>query len=426
MGSQHRIRAALAVALAAAGLLVGPAAGATPTGAARGWTGTWATAMMRPSPGFEPNWSEEGFADHTVRQVVRVSTGGALARIRLSNAFGTQPLTVTGATVGRSAGGAAVRPGSLRQLTFRGSRSVTVRPGDELASDPAPLRVSPLDTLTITLYLAKPTGPATNHMFANATSYRASGDHRADPRADAFTETTHSWYYLAGVDVLGAAPRRDAVAAFGDSITDGAASTVDANNRYPDELAEILAARGEQRGVLNAGIGGNRVLSDSPCLGARATTRFGQDVLDEPGVGTVVVLEGINDIGFSALPPSEEPCFGTGPEVTAAQLIAGHRELVRQAHARGLTAIGATLLPYKGAFYYTEAGEAVRDEVNDWIRTSGAYDAVVDLDRIMAAPGDPDQLNPAYDSGDRLHPNDAGYHAMAVAVAPAVDCPGRQ
>jgi lysophospholipase L1-like esterase len=423
MSSRHRIRAALVVALAAVGLLTGPAAGAAPVdaGAARGWTGTWAASMMRPSPGFEPNWSVEGFADHTVRQVVRVSTGGALARVRLSNAFGTRPLTVTGATIGRSAGGAAVRPESLRHLTFRGSRAVTVRPGDELASDPAPLRVSPLDTLTVTLYLAKPTGPATYHMAATATTYRAGGDHRADVGADAFTETTHSWYYLAGVDVLGAAPRRDVVAAFGDSITDGAASTVDANNRYPDELAELLVARGEMRGVLNAGIGGNRVLTDSPCLGARATTRFPQDVLDEPRVGTVVVLEGINDIGFAALPPSQDPCFSGGPDVTAAQLIAGHRELVRRAHARGITAVGATMLPYKGALYYTENGEAVRDQVNEWIRTSGEYDAVVDLDRIMAAPGDPDLLNPAYDSGDRLHPNDAGYHAMAVAIAPAID-----
>ena len=180
-------------------------------------------------------------------------------------------------------------------------------------------------------------------------------------------------------------------------------------------------AQGETRGVLNAGIGGNRVLTDSPCLGARATTRFPQDVLDEPRVGTVVVLEGINDIGFAALPPSEDPCFSGGPEVTAAQLIAGHRKLIRQAHARGITAIGATILPYKGALYYTETGEATRDQVNEWIRTSGEYDAVVDLDRIMAAPGDPDLLNPAYDSGDRLHPNDAGYHAMAVAIAPAID-----
>jgi len=406
------MRAVLAVVLVAAGLTAAP-----PANAEHGWTGTWAASMMRPSPGFEPNWSEEGFANHTVRQVVRVSAGGALARIRLSNAFGTRPLTVTGATIARSAGGAAIRPNSVWHLTFRGSRSASVRPGHELASDPAPLRVSPLDTLTVTLYLAKPTGPATLHLMSGATTYRADGDHRADVGAEAFTETTRSWYYLAGVDVLGATPRRDVVATFGDSITDGAASTVDGNNRYPDELAELLEGR---RGVLNAGIGGNRVLTDSPCLGDRATARFARDVLDEPRVGTVVVLEGINDIGASGLPP--DPCFGDAPEVSAADLIAGHRDLIRQAHAKGLTVIGATILPYKGAsFYYTEEGEAVRDAVNEWMRTSGEYDAVADLDRILAAPGDPDLLDPAYDSGDGLHPNDAGYHAMAVAVADVLD-----
>ncbi|WP_245900802.1 SGNH/GDSL hydrolase family protein [Prauserella shujinwangii] len=413
--------AVLAAVVAALAFAVPPAGASGPPGPGTGpWTGTWAAAMMRPSPGFGPNWSEEGFADHTLRQVVRVSTGGALARVRLSNAYGTTPLRITGVTLARAADGAAVRPGTVRHLTFRGSRSVAVPPGGEVASDPAAFGVRPLDTLTVSLYFAEPTGPATQHLFASATSYRAGGDHRSDAGSGAFTETTESWYYLAGVDVAGAVPRRDAIAAFGDSITDGALSTVDGNNRYPDELAELLAARGKPRGVLNAGIGGNRVLTDSPCLGEKATSRFHEDVLDEPRVGTVLVLEGINDIGFSALPPGEDPCFSGGPEVTAEQLIAGHRELIRQAHRHGVKAIGLTLLPYKGADYYTPEGEAVRDALNHWIRTSGEYDAVVDLDRIMAAPGDADLLDPAYDSGDNLHPNDAGYHAMARAVVSAL------
>ncbi|WP_199537271.1 GDSL-type esterase/lipase family protein [Spongiactinospora gelatinilytica] len=196
-----------------------------------------------------------------------------------------------------------------------------------------------------------------------------------------FTETTHSWYYLAGVDVTGAARRPSGVAALGDSLTDGGGRT-DANDRYPDELAEFLVRQGRARGVLNAGIGGNRVLNDSPCSGDKALTRFRRDALDEPGVGTVVVLEGSNDIGLSE---SEHFCFKPNPRVTAAELIAGHRELIRQAHARGIKVIGATLPPFKKAAYFTEHGELVRDELNHWIRTSGAYDAVADLDRAMAA-----------------------------------------
>jgi lysophospholipase L1-like esterase len=198
---------------------------------------------------------------------------------------------------------------------------------------------------------------------------------------------------------------------FGDSITDGAFSTPDANNRYPDELAERLVAAGRRLGVLNAGIGGNRILADSPGLGERATARFARDALDQPGVRTVIVLEGINDIGFGATSGEEPP--------TAAQLIEGHRTLIRAAHARGVKMIGATVLPFAGTVYpgyYTERGEQVRDAVNDWIRTSGEYDAVVDLDRALADPADPDRLNPAYDGGDGLHPNDAGMRAMAAAI----------
>ncbi|MFI0423727.1 GDSL-type esterase/lipase family protein [Spongiactinospora sp. 9N601] len=194
--------------------------------------------------------------------------------------------------------------------------------------------------------------------------------------------------------------------ALGDSLTDGG-GRIDANDRYPDELAELLVRQGRARGVLN----------DSPCLGDKALTRFRRDALDEPGVGTVVVLEGINDIGLSE---SEHFCFTPNPRVTAAELIAGHRELIRQARARGIKVIGATLPPFKKAAYFTERGERVRDELNHWIRTSGAYDAVADLDRAMAAPRDKDLLHPAYDSGDGLHPNEAGNRAMARRIAAAL------
>ncbi|MFI9011102.1 SGNH/GDSL hydrolase family protein [Actinosynnema sp. NPDC053489] len=394
------------VAVLGIALVPGVAAGS----AGPGWSATWAASPHTPTDLLGPGWGPAGFEDQTVRQVVRVSDGGAAVRVRLSNAYGTSPLVVTGATVARADRGAAVRPASVRHLSFRGHRSVTVPVGGEVVGDVAPLAVPPLAEVTVTLYLAGRTGPATGHLFATATTWRAAGDHRADVAAEAFTETSQSWFYLSAVEVLDPGPRRDVVVAFGDSITDGAASTVDANNRYPDELAERLGGR---RAVVNAGIGGNRVLNDSPCFGERATARFGRDALAQPDVRTVILLEGINDIGFANFAIE---CTTPNPEVTAAQLIAGYRELIGQARARGVRIVGGTLLPYKGAAYYTEAGEAVRDEVNAWIRTSGEFDAVVDFDRAMADPADPDALRPAYDSGDRLHPNDAGYHAMAEAV----------
>jgi lysophospholipase L1-like esterase len=251
------------------------------------------------------------------------------------------------------------------------------------------------------------------HPFAIATSYRAGGDHLFDRAGDAFGETSQSWYLLSGVDVTGPAPHRDrgTVVAFGDSITDGSLSTPDANNRYPDELAERLVAAGRRLGVVNAGIGGNRVLTDAEGLGERATARFRRDALDQPGVRTVIVLEGVNDLGLGL--------GDTGKPPTSAQLIEGYRTLIRAAHARGVRIVGATILPFKGTIYpgyWTEPGEQVRDEVNAWIRTGGEYDAVADLDRALADPADPDRLRQEFDGGDGLHPNDAGMHAMAEAV----------
>ncbi|MEE4493395.1 SGNH/GDSL hydrolase family protein [Streptomyces sp. BE230] len=376
------------------------------------WQGGWAASPQAPTEVFTPNWSTQGFADQTVRQVIRVSTGGTKARIELSNRYGNAPLRITGATVARTDDGASVDEGSVRQLSFGEGHSVTIPAGSDATSDAVPFRTRALESLTVTLYLAEPSGPATFHMMSSATSYRAQGDHRADRDGAAFTETSESWYYLTGVEVGGGAPRRDGVVAFGDSITDGVGSTPDTNNRYPDELAERFAATGRPRSVLNHGIGGNQVTNDTDWAGEKGVVRFEKDVLDEPGVGTVIVLEGINDIGASAPGGVGDPT----PEVSVAQLIAGHKSLIRQAHARGLAVIGATLTPIKGSFYDSPVNEAKRDAVNDWIRTSGAYDDVVDLDRAVADPADPDSIAPAYDSGDHLHPSDAGYRAMAEAL----------
>jgi lysophospholipase L1-like esterase len=387
------------------GLVGAPAATASPLG---GWEGTWTASPQRPGEGFFPNWSQAGFAEQSVRQVVRISQGGPSVRIHLTNVYGSAPLSVTGASIGRAGTGAAVS--SVRPLTFGHSRSVVIPAGHEVASDLAVLPVRPLESLTVTLYFAAKTGAVTYHADSEATSYRASGDHRSDPSAAAFTETSTSWYVLSGVDVVDPSPRRDVVVAFGDSITDGAFAGTDANARYPDELAERLHGR---FGVLNAGIGGNRVLNDSQCLGDRALTRFRPDALSQPHVRTVIVMEGINDIGLSDI---DFECAKPNPVVTSAELIAGHRELIRQAHTAGVRIIGGTLTPYKGAGYYTDRGEQVRDELNTWIRTSGEYDAVVDFDRALSSPTDPDSINPTYDSGDHLHPNAAGYNKMATTI----------
>ncbi|MFG3252459.1 SGNH/GDSL hydrolase family protein [Streptomyces sp. NPDC048172] len=405
---------ALSAAAALLAVPLWPASAASPANVPP-WQGSWSTSVQPPGPGFFPNWSEKGFDRQTVRQVIRVSEGGTSARFALSNRYGASALKIAGATVARTGEGASVRKGTVRPLTFKKRGSVTIPAGGKTFSDAVRMRVSPLESLTVTLYLAEPTGPATYHMTSVATSYRASGDHRSDESGTAFTETSESWYYLAGAEVRGerGAGGRDGVVAFGDSITDGYGATVDADNRYPDELAERYVREGRPRGVLNHGISGNMITTGTSGTGESGVDRFRKDVLAEPGVGTVIVLEGINDIGLGR--PG-----GDIPDVSVAQLIAAHRDLAAQARAAGLKVIGATLLPFKDAQYFTARGEAKRDALNDWIRTSGTYDEVVDLDRTMAAPDDKDLLAPTYDSGDHLHPNDTGYHAMAEQFDTAV------
>ncbi|MBC6457387.1 SGNH/GDSL hydrolase family protein [Actinomadura sp. HBU206391] len=388
------------------------------------WSGAWSASQHKPAVGTPwdgPNWSIPGFtADQSVRQVVRVTTGGSRVRIRLSNRYGTGPLRVAGATIAKAGHGAAIRPGTVRRVTFGRSASTTIPAGRDATSDAAWLVTAPLEKLTVTLYFAKPTGPATFHELGLTTTYRATGDRRFDQDAGAFAgETSHSWYYLTGVDVAGGAHRADGtVVTFGDSITDGFGSTPGADNRFPDELAERLTGAHRPMGVLNAGIGGNMLLTDSLCIaGEKGLTRFARDVADRPSVRSVIVLLGTNDIGLG------DRDFGCGafPLMTAPRLIEGHRALIRAAHSRGIKIIGATLPPFKGAEpYYDEAGEheKVRDAVNQWIRHSGEYDAVVDVDKVLADAGDPDALSPAYNSGDNLHPNDAGMKAIARAIDP--------
>ncbi|WP_202818861.1 SGNH/GDSL hydrolase family protein [Actinosynnema sp. ALI-1.44] len=387
----------------------------TPTGRPA-WTSTWAAAAQQPASGlFHPNWSLRGFSDNSVRQVIRTSTGGSDTRIRLANIYTGKPLTVSAASIGEAATGAAVVPGSTREITFSGRRDVVIPPGRQVTSDPIGLPAAAMSRLAITLYFRRPTGPVDLHAESSATSYLASGDQRSDESGATFGETTMSWYLLAAVETRRAPGKPNGgIVAFGDSITDGVQSTVDADNRYPDQLAERLASSRTTRPVLNSGIGGNRVVRDSSCFGEKATSRLARDVLAHDGVRTAIVQEGINDIGHSEFP--FPPCIMPGPPVTADQLIDRHRKIVGTLRANGIRVLGGTLLPYQGSFYYTEAGDRVRHEFNHWMRTSGAYDAVIDFDAALADPANRDRLDPRYDSGDRLHPNDAGYQAMADAI----------
>ncbi|MBO2453511.1 SGNH/GDSL hydrolase family protein [Actinomadura barringtoniae] len=377
--------------------------------------------MQRPVAGNEDsglNWSREGFAaGQTVRQIVRVSAGGRTVRIRLSNAYGNKPLRVGGATVGRSAGGALVWPKTMRRLTFGHSASAVIPAGRGVVSDPVGLTTSALEKLSVTLRFAQATGPATFHRFALGKTYRAKGDHLNDIAAEPFGESTGAWYFLSGVETEGNAGRagRDTVVAFGDSLIDGVGSTPEADGRITDHLAERLMAAGRPLGVVNAGIGSNKLLNGSACGGDSALARFRRDVLDRPGVRSVIVHLGANDIGA---PQVDDPCVRPNPKVTAEQLIAGYRQLIKAAHERGVKVIGVTIGPMKGALFplWDEEAERIRQAVNKWVRTSGEYDSVADLAKVMADPADPELPRPGYVFMDGLHPNDAGYHALAAAI----------
>ncbi|MFM9498263.1 SGNH/GDSL hydrolase family protein [Streptomyces galilaeus] len=372
------------------------------------FTTAWTAPPQLPSEGFTPNWSREGFWRQSVRQTVRLTAGGDRVRIRLSNAYGTSPVRLAAATVARTAEGAAVEVDSVTPLTFGGSRQTAIPARGHLLSDPAALAVTPGQALTLTLHFDAVTGPATFHAQAFTTTYRGEGDLTADVDGAGFDARSESWYLLSAVETD--AGRADGIALLGDSLTDGFGSTPGADRRWSDQLA-----RRTGRPVLNAGIGGNLLLNDSAWYGEKALHRLRRDVLEQPGVDTLVVLLGLNDLGFAET--DEQPTYKPAPVLEADELIAGHRELIRQARGRGLRVIGATLLPFGGSDHWGEHAAKVSHEVDEWIRHGGEYDAVADLRRALADPADPDRLHPAYDSGDHLHPHDAGYAVMAEAVA---------
>jgi lysophospholipase L1-like esterase len=405
--------AAVAVAVHLAGRP--PAAAATPfparrllgaapaTTGARPWVTTWGTSPQAAS------WLPRGLAPATVRDVVSPTAGGEAVRVRLTNAYSRRPLRIDAAAIGRAAGGAAVS--HAVPLTFAGRRAVTLPPGADRMSDPAALAVPAHRRLAISVSVAAPVMSVTGHRNAQERSFIAPPGHAGDLGGRAFTRVTTAWYFLDGVDVL-PRPGTWAVVALGDSITDGVASGLGTEARWPDALSRRL---GPGVALVNAGIGGNRVLHPSPCCGASAPARFRADVVQRSGVRTVVLLEGINDIGLSR---TSGPLSAPHTAVSAAQIIAGYQRLIAAAHAAGLRMLGGTLLPFRGAGYWSAAGEAEREAINRWIRTSGAFDGVIDFARALADPHRPTALRPAYDSGDHLHPDAAGYRAMAAAVDP--------
>jgi lysophospholipase L1-like esterase len=395
-------------------LLVGLAQAAEPMPSR--WVASW-TASPQPvwSPDFLfPSKVPAVLRDQTVRQVVRVSLGGSRLRIVLSNIYGRQPLVVGGATVGLAAEEGAVVTASVRKVTFGGRTTATIAPGAPLLSDPVDLPVPALAKLSVSLYLPQPTPVTTFHWDGRQTAWIVAGDQVTAAGLKADAQTTTARLLLAGVEVEAAASAW-AVAAIGDSITDGASASLDADTRWPDFLAARLAPQGVA--VINAGISGGRLLADG--MGVNALARLDRDVLAQPGVRSVLVLLGINDIswpGTAFAPDAELP--------TLDALVAGYRQLIARVRARGLRAIGATLTPFRGALpgtpladYYAPDKDALRRQLNAWIRASGAFDAVVDFDAALRDPDDPSRLMPRFDSGDHLHPGDVGNRAMAEAVA---------
>ena len=351
------------------------------------------------------------FANQTLRQIVHTSVGGSRLRVVLSNHYGNEPLAIGAAHVAVRDNGAAIKSDTGRKLTFSGGPSFTIPPGAVAYSDPVDLAVPAASDLAIDLFLPGDTNtssPLTMHSTAVQTSYVSEpGNHAGAAKLPA-QATTQNWFVIHRVDVLAPASV-GGIVAYGDSITDGTRSTPDTNNRWPDHLVRRMLSQTPplRMGVMNAAIAGNRVLSDANFqAGINAQARFDHHVAAQPGATHVIFMEGINDIGQAR----------ENPTPSAEDVIAAHKQIIARAHARGLKIFGATLTPFYGAAYYTEVGEAKRQAVNQWIRTSNAYDAVIDFDRVTRDPGDPKKFLAAYDSCDHLHPSDAGYKAMADAI----------
>ena len=397
------------------------------------WVPTWVAAPQqgRPEPIRLPQAAQaqggrEGnagrgagpvvsFNDQTVRMIVHTSIGGSRARVQLSNLFGAAPLHIGSAHIALRAKESAIVPGSDRPLTFSGKPSFVIPAGAVVVSDPVSLQVPQRGDLAVSIFVPGDSGPATQHSVGLQTTYISKQGDETGAAEIADGRTSQSWYWLSGVEVAAPASAA-AVVTFGDSITDGTRSTPNTNSSWPSFLAARLAANPATAhiAVLNEGISGNRINRDG--IGPAGLARFDRDVLTQPDVRWVTILIGINDIGAG-----EGEFFVFGPRdaadnPTPDDIIGGYRQMIEKAHAHGIKVIGCTLTPFEGAAYYSESGNATRQAVNQWIRTSYAFDAVVDFEAATRSPDNPNKIRAEFDSGDHLHPNDAGYKAMAEAV----------
>ncbi len=377
----------------------------------KGWIATWTASPAGQSP------DTAQLQQATVREIVHVSSGGEVIRIRLSNAFGAQPLVIASAHAALRESGAQIVPGTDRQLTFSGEKLVIVAPGETVVSDGVALSVPALADLAVSLYVAGTTAQGTAHPFALQTSYLGAGD-QTSVEDMKVSGTISSWPFLTGVELADSATQPGAtIVAFGDSLTNGANSSPDSNRRWIDHLASRLTSQSVPTTIVNAGISGNRLLHDgtggvASMYGRSGVSRFETDALSVPGAKTVIVLLGINDI---VQPGSYLP---TADVVSAAQITTGLRELADLAHARSLKIFFGTLMPFAGpnSAYFSPEKDAKRQAVNQWIRSQTASDGIIDFDLALRDPTQPNRLLPLYDSGDHLHPNDAGHQAMADAV----------
>ncbi len=402
-----RRRLLLGVPALAGALALAPSSASAQSWRSEGWCATWGCAPAGPPPAS----GTMHFSGQTIRLIVRTSIGGTRVRVRLSNEMGSAPLTIGAAQIGRRNSGVAVVAGSNFPLTFSGRTSVTIPAGSPMLSDPVLLQVAPFSDLAISLYFPGTAAGTTIHRDAWQANYVSSEGNFAASTTFTVARTMSSWPFLTEVDVNGGSP---SVIAVGDSITDGQGSSTNLNRRWPDYLARRLQAElgmSGEIGVVNRGIAGNRLLADDPNVllpGREVLERFDRDVLATAGVRALIACIGINDIVYSS----------GATLVRAEDLITGYRQLIARAHARGVAVLGATLPPMYGFVYYTTAREAVRVAVNNWMRSSNEFDALIDWHTVLRdpAPNAPDRLNPVYNGRDWLHPNDLGYQAMAGAV----------